>query len=400
MQANHIRLVLCVSLLAVTFSAAAQEANSLEALEEYITSSMAEHHVAGLSVVVVQGDTVRWSKAYGYADVDRKKPFSTRSILNIGSVSKTFTAAAIMQLWERELIGLDEDINVYLPISVRNPAYPETAITVRHLLTHTSSIRDNEAYGQSYLCGDPEISLQDWISAYFLPGGAYYDATQNFAAHPPGAEGAYSNLGFGVLGLIVEEVSGMPFPAYCRQHLFEPLDMDNTGWYLNEVDTSTHALPTIFIEEEIKAMVETGIPKLVPEFRAADPATDYYLGTCLYSFPNYPDGALRTSVDQLAHYLMALMRGGEYAGRQILQPETISAMWSLQYDHDAQGLCWWIWTFEEAPPMWGHGGDDPGVIAGIFIEPKTRLGIAFLANSNNVNRSRLVEKIYAAVAGE
>lgn len=83
--------------------------------------------------------------------------------MNIGSISKTITAVAIMQLWEKELIRLDSDINNYLDFEVSNPHHPDDSITVFQLLTHTSSIQDGESYSHSYDCGDSPISLEDWI---------------------------------------------------------------------------------------------------------------------------------------------------------------------------------------------------------------------------------------------
>jgi CubicO group peptidase (beta-lactamase class C family) len=90
--------------------------------------------VPGLAACIVKGDEVIWKNAYGFANIDKQKPFRLESVMHIASVSKLFTTTAIMQLWEQGKLELDTDINEYLPISVRNPKFPDASITVRQLL--------------------------------------------------------------------------------------------------------------------------------------------------------------------------------------------------------------------------------------------------------------------------
>ena len=94
-----------------------------------------------------------------------KKMMNEHTILNIGSISKTITATAIMQLWEQQLIQLNEDINTYLNLDIRNPNHPTVPVTIHQLLTHSSSIQDGPSYDQSYQCGDPKISLKRRVKA-------------------------------------------------------------------------------------------------------------------------------------------------------------------------------------------------------------------------------------------
>jgi len=184
--------------------------DATDSLDQFIESFITEYHIPGLAGAIVKDGTVRWMQAYGHADLDQDKPMGKSTLLNIGSISKTFPATAIMQLWEQGRLDLDADINTYLSRPIRNPEHPDVPITVQQLLTHTSSIRDGAAYDESYACGDPAISLQEWIEGYFQPGGDYYDPEEHFYDEAPGAEHAYSNVGFGVLGLIVEEITEKP----------------------------------------------------------------------------------------------------------------------------------------------------------------------------------------------
>ena len=193
-----------------------------------------------------------WSKGYGWANIKAKvRSDPDRTVQNIGSVSKTVTATAIMQLVERGVPELDEDVNTYLPFAVRSPHHPDVPITCRHLLTHRSSIADGPAYGASYACGDPTVDLRSWVEGYLTPKGRYYDAKTNFQPWLPGEQGQlvgaigrnYSNVGFGLLGFLAGEVAGVPFARYCREHIFAPLGMNRTGWSLGEVGLANHAVP-------------------------------------------------------------------------------------------------------------------------------------------------------------
>ena len=309
-----------------------------------------------------------WSGAFGHANLENKIPMDTDLVMNIASISKTFTATAVMQLWEQGKIGLDNDINDYLPVSVRNPHQAELPITLFHLLTHTSSILDGPQYDASYSDGDPLISLEQWIRGYLLPGGSYYDAAQNFSVAEPGSQREYSNVGYGLLGYLVEQISGMPFNLYCLENILAPLGMNHSGWFLHEIDISRHITPYEFEEGQNKALN-------------------------LYSFPNYPDGLLRTSVSELSRFLMAIINGGSYEDAMILKKSTLKKMIKLQLNGDQeQGLCWHKIPFES---MWGHSGGDPGVATHMYFSPNTKIGIIVFQNNHNGDLFSIVRKLYS-----
>jgi len=129
----------------------------------------------GLSAAVVRGETLVWSGGIGQADIDAKLAMTSDHIQNIGSISKTITATAVMQLWEEGAFELDDDINEFLPFSIRNPNFPDKPITFKQLLAHRSSIKDGTSYEKSYACGDPSVSLSDWIQGYFSHDNDFYD---------------------------------------------------------------------------------------------------------------------------------------------------------------------------------------------------------------------------------
>ena len=219
-------------------------------VDAYIRDMLKTDSSPGIAACVVRGDQIDWSAGYGWADIAGKKPMTPDTIQNIASVSKTITATAIMQLWEEKRFGLDDDVGEYFPFPIRNPRFPFTAITIRQLLTHTSSITDGPAYEPSYACGDPTMSLMDWLQTYFDPVGSNYDAENNFLPWPPGTlnppdePDSYSNLAFGLLGGLVEITSDQPFAEYCQQRIFDPLAMHDTGWFLKDIDEAQHAVPS------------------------------------------------------------------------------------------------------------------------------------------------------------
>jgi len=336
--------------------------------ESYISQQIALNKIPGIACCVVKGNQMIWSGAFGHANLENKIPMDTDLVMNIASISKTFTATAVMQLWEQGKIGLDNDINDYLPVSVRNPHQAELPITLFHLLTHTSSIVDGPQYDASYSDGDPLISLEQWIRGYLLPGGSYYDAAQNFSVAEPGSQREYSNVGYGLLGYLVEQISGMPFNLYCLENILAPLGMNHSGWFLHEIDISRHITPYEFEEGQNKALN-------------------------LYSFPNYPDGLLRTSVSELSRFLMAIINGGSYEDAMILKKSTLKKMIKLQLNGDQeQGLCWHKIPFES---MWGHSGGDPGVATHMYFSPNTKIGIIVFQNNHNGDLFSIVRKLYS-----
>ena len=351
-------------------------------IDSFVEDAMQRMRIPGLAAAIVKGDSLVWAQGYGWADLDNQIPMSPDTLINVGSVSKTVTNAAVLRLWEDGRIDLDADVSAYLPFKVRHPDHPEEPITIRQLLTHTSSIADGSAYEESYACGDPAVTLGDWIEGYLVAGGAYHRPGESFLEAAPGEQFSYSNVGFGLLGHVVETVSGQPFSEYTQGHLFAPLGMAQTSWYLKEIDTAIHAVPY----DHLKSGAEIENP-LLEGVRAGDAAARTgHFANCLYSFYNYPDGLLRTSVRQLSRFLLAHMNGGVYEEARILRPETVEAIWETQFDRDRlgrkgyQGLTWYAREFETMGLIWGHSGGDPGISTYMLFRPADGVGVIVFAN--------------------
>ncbi len=359
---------------------------TLDSLDVFIKNQAEKFHIPGIAACVVRGDSIVWQYSYGYANIEDEKKMTTESILNIASISKTITATAIMQLWEKGLLKLDADVNDYIDFSVRNPNFPNIPITIKQLLTHTSSIADGSSIKIGYQCGDPKKELKDWLFNYFNSDGEYYNETDNFQNKKPASFREYSNIGFGLLGLIVEEISGVSFNEYVKAKIFEPLEMSNSGYFLNEIDLNKLVTPYLFLgplQRNLNDSKEIKLP--------------YFNPYCDYSFWNYPDGLVRTSVLDLAKFATAYMNGGVYNGKRILKNETIDLMMSPQLTEDInedkdQGLCWF-----QSPslyPTWYHGGSDPGVSTRMYINKEEKLAMIVFENVNVDNTFYIIKELY------
>jgi CubicO group peptidase (beta-lactamase class C family) len=349
-------------------------------LDAAIQSLIQTHHIVGLSACRVQDGEVVWANGYGWADIAARRPMTPDVIQNIASISKTFTCTALMQQWEKKKFQLDDPVSDHLPFVVRHPNHPGT-ITFRQLLTHTAAIADSKAYETSYACGDPVMSLEEWLREYLLPEGKFYDPEKNFKPYAPGGGWNYSNVAFGLLGYLVECMAGEPLNIYCRKNIFEPLGMRQSGWLLSEVDINNHAvlygLPGI--PEGLKVLFAPGV-----QVEEGDPHP-----FCLYSFPNFADGLVRTSARELARYGAAFAGKGERLGEPILKKETVARCLSQESVIEigprlsgVQGLTWY--SHGKTPngmPAWGHDGGDPGVHTRLRIREDGAV-IAILLNCN------------------
>lgn len=201
----------------------------------------------------------------------------------------------------------------------------------------------------------------------FSETGDFYSSEYNFHEEQPAEYHKYSNLGFGLLGLIVEEVSKLPFHQYCQENIFEPLEMRNTGYFLKDTDTSQLVVPYLYIGKLQQGAEAT-----------AHSVKPYFNPYCFYSFWNYPDGLVRTNIEDLAKFTIAYMNGGEYIGNQILKAATIKKMHSPQLSKDVnedqdQGLCWF--SSSSLAPSWFHGSSDPGVSTRMYVNKEDKISV-------------------------
>jgi len=200
--------------------------------DAFILRKMEVNDIPGLSAAIIAKGEVAWAKGYGVRNVDTGAPVTADTSFWMASISKAMTAAALMKAWEDGWLSLDQDVNNYLAFPLDNPRTAGEMITLRHLVTHTSGLKDNGSFydcsyyvldgvGQaSYLedhancTASPLVGLIDYLEAYFVPGGAYYSQTGNFKKSLPGDKDDYSNIAAALAGHIVEPVTGVPLDTY------------------------------------------------------------------------------------------------------------------------------------------------------------------------------------------
>ncbi len=332
-----------------------------------------------LSTCIIKDDRIIWSKGYGYYDVLKEKQPTTDTIYILASVTKTVVGTALMQLYEQDLFDLDDDVNLYLPFELRNPNFPEEPITIRMLLSHTSSLNTNEQmnYYWTNFSGDPPFSFfpVPFLQEFLLPGGRYYDDTVWSTMYHPGEHAMYANVGFDLISFLVELISGESFLQYCDTHIFAPLEMHNTSFNLSRLNIEQVAVPY---------QRYAGKYYLLNEL-------DFILGNYtppgMYWRPRfYPAGGLYSTVTDLSHFLIAHMNEGVYKDIRILEKETVDLMHQIQPDNAiGYGLAWMQTTINPRLTATGHGGDLPGTDTWMLYNQTEDLGVIYLANGNPAN---------------
>lgn len=329
-----------------------------------------------LSACVIIDDQVVWSEGYGFYDVSKEKHTTPETIYILASITKTIVGTALMQLYEQELFDLDDDVNQYLPFELRNPTYPDEPITIRMLLSHTSSLNRNEqmSYYWMNFSGDPPFSFfpEPYLREFLLPGGAYYDDTVWSTDYKPGEQAMYANVGFDLLSYLVELISGEPFLQYCDSHLFQPLEMYNTSFNLSRLPLEQVAVPYQRYAGRYYRIDELGfvfVNDTPPE---------------MYWRPRfYPAGGLYSTATDLSHFLIMHMNDGMYKDTRILKKETVELMHQIQPGNAlGYGLAWMQTVISPRLIASGHAGDLPGTDTWMLYNKTKDIGVIYLANGN------------------
>ncbi|MEQ1500973.1 MAG: serine hydrolase domain-containing protein [Myxococcota bacterium] len=325
-------------------------------LDALIADQMAIGHMPGLAVAVTRGDELVWAKGYGSANLESGAPVTPDTPFMLASVSKTVVVAALMQSVEAGLVDLDADVDQYLPFQVNPPDAFDAPVTLRQLLTHTSSISDRWSVLETlYGDGDSDLALGDFLADYLVEGGAYYDVTNYQGA--PGEAWAYSNIGVSLAAYVLEAAGGEPFDAVTQRDLFDPLGMTSTAWHLADFAPDAVAMPYGW-----------------------DGAAWTPYGQ--YGYPDYPDGQLRSSVMDLSRHLRAMATGGSLDGADVLQEGSLTEMRTAQVPslEPSQGLVWFTW--DDDGTWWGHDGADLGVATTLGYRLDDGLGYIVLTNTD------------------
>ena len=369
--------------------------------------------VPGLGVIAFKDGEEVYGNFLGFRDIYQQKPITRYTKFRVASVSKMFTMFTIMQLVDEGKIDLDADVSEYLGFKLRNPNFPDTPITVRMLASHTSTLRDGKIYSLP-----PQYSIEE----FFKPSGKFYDDGVHFGKENK-TYFKYCNLDYGILGTIIERVTGERFDLYQKKHIFKQLHI-SADYVVGNLSTSDFEnLGTIYQKNNGGTWNENGNWVAQIDDYAQKPAKDmvlvqnpyqretdseyslkgYKIGTNATMFS--PQGGLRISFDELSHVMKMIFNDGKYDGKQVVRAdlldELIKKQWVYNeaaengdtygvmfsyglgfYQIDGAGKARLCKDYEI--DLVGHSGEAYGLISGFYFMPGTKNGVFFMTNGEAV----------------
>jgi CubicO group peptidase (beta-lactamase class C family) len=325
--------------------------------EAAIQQIMNDNPVMGISVAVVKNNKFIYTHSFGLKDAETNTPLTNDNIFRIASISKSFSATAIMQLVEAKKVNLDQDVSDLIGFKVRNPKFPETVITLRLMLSHLSSMNDSQGYF-SLDSINPAKSV-NWYKCY--------------NSYEPGKKYEYCNFNFNMIGTIIEKVSGERFDAYIQNHILNPLQLYG-GYYVNGLDKSKFA--TIYEYQPDAAKFIASPNAYAP--RTAEVAA-YQIG---YSAPIFsPTGGMKISAKDLATCMMMHANYGKYNGVRIISKKSSKMMQTAVSDIEPYGFALETpATIIDGKQVIGHTGSAYGLYSAMFFDPQEKFGIVVISN--------------------
>ena len=322
-----------------------------------IDSMMKTKPVVGLSVAVVKHNRIIYTQSFGYKNLERSIPLTNDGMFRIASISKSFSATAIMQLQEQGKLSIDQDVSELIGFPVRNPRYPDSIITLRLMMSHLSSINDSQGYFTLDAI-HPEKNTK-WMDAY--------------SNYPPGTKFSYCNMNYNMIGAIIERVSGERFDQYVYNHVLTPLKLSG-GYNLDELDTSRLASIYEYRSDSGKFLLSPG----AYASRTKEIA-NYQLG---YSAPLFsPTGGMKISASDLARYMIMHSRQGKSAGKRIISRKSARLMQTPQKPETHYAFA--IENSDKIIPgqmLWGHTGSAYGLHSAMFFQPDEKFGFVLISN--------------------
>ncbi len=322
-------------------------------LIETIDSEMKTKKITGLSIAVADSTGLLWSEGFGVANKKNNELFTDITISNIGSVSKLITATAIMRLVENKTIDLDAPVSTYIPeFNPRGTNLSNKSITVRMLLNHESGL-ESDAFKDFFLGNE---TPEDYSYTYRR---AIEAVNRTGIVRKPYEIFSYCNLGYSLLGIIVERAQGGSFQQAVKELVFDPIGMDDSTFILDDVPEDRMAMGYL-----------AGKPEKVPYIR------------------DMPAGSLNSSARDMGAFLQSMLASYN-SGSGLLHSKTIEEMFKpsnegVTNDLDFKiGLTWWIVNLKNLPGAYivGHGGDFPPYHAMALILPDRDLSIFIMVNS-------------------
>ncbi|QMV44160.1 serine hydrolase domain-containing protein [Cohnella cholangitidis] len=319
-------------------------------VDEIVEQGMRNYDIPGLSLGIVKGDRVVYLKGYGVAD-DSGREVTPQTPFMLGSVSKSFTALAVMQLAEQGKIDLDTAVRRYLPeLRLEDPGGARQ-VTVRDLLNQTSGISTYD--GRDILTAGNQ-SLEEVVRRQ----------SNLRLTKPAGTAFQYSNTNYILLGEIVRRISGLDYEQYIEDRIFDRLDMRNSFTRKSEAETNGLA---------------SGYQSVFGKMISTDPKIHR---------SSVPAGYIISSAEDMTHYVIAQMNGGTYLHAAVISSEGMKAMHqsSAVFPY---GMGW----FTDARTI-SHGGDTENFHSDVIMIPESEWAIVVLMNTNDALKTKLYGNVY------
>lgn len=322
----------------------------------FMKTAMDKYHVPGAVVVVVKDGKVFFKKGYGYGEVDKRLLIDPdRTVFRTGSVSKLFTATAVMQLAEQGMIDLNTDINKYLKDFKIESKYKKP-VTMENLLTHTAGF-DEAIIGMQF----KDLSAP-------VPLGKYLKGNMPPVIREPGTVIQYSNHGMALAGYIVESVSGMPFDKYIEQNILMPLNMERSSFLLSKEILSNMAVGYTY-------------------------SGNKYIPIKPFNINLSPAGSFNTTADDMSRFLIAHLQKGKYNNKRILLENTIVDM-QAQHFSSCEGMLGYAYGFCEnmrnGLRVIEHGGAITPFMSLVSLLPEKNVG--FFISTSSEGGGKLFEE--------
>lgn len=346
---------LCALLLiSTTFSPAFAQAAKAET---EINDIIKQQNVVGLSVAVVKEGEIIYTHSFGLKDIGTSTPLKDRDIFRIASISKSFSATSIMQLVEARKLSLNDDVSNLIGFTVRNPNFPETVITLKMILSHTSSLNDSQGY----------------LSLDVINPSKNANTNKSYNSYEPGKGYQYCNLNFNMAGTILEKISGERFDQYVKHHILDPLHLYG-GYCVDSLDAGRFA--TIYEYDSLASNFRAAPLAYAPR---RDEIKNYVMG---YSTPIFsPTGGMKISATDLAKYMTMHMNYGTYKGVRIISKKSAKLMQKQISIEEGYGIA--MMHLNDLIPgkrMTGHTGSAYGLYSAMFFEPHEKFGIVVITN--------------------
>jgi len=321
----------------------------IEVLTDRIVEKYIGDKIPGATIAIIANNEIALLKGYGVSDIETNSPISpTNTIMEAGSLSKLFVWTAIMQLVEQGKINLDTDVHEYLPNDFLDLSF-DTPITITHLLTHTAGFEERSELIFTFDTKNI-IPLEEYVSKKYAPKQAYV----------PGTIVSYSNYGTDLAGYIIERISGQPFHTYMEEHIFKPLQMNNSYF---ETDYST-----------ISNLIENKSTGYVLNKQTFIVAPTFYVNDA-------PAGALQTTAEDMSLFMLAHMN--KENNPLFENPKTLEQMHTTLYSLDeilpVNAYGFWESLYGGRRTI-GHGGNTPAFTANFIMETEQANGVIVLTN--------------------